>query len=96
MKNIIKSLAFLALIVGAIFIAKPSMAADPAPQPPQGHGSNGNHAPAGAPIDGGLGILLALGAAYGGRKLFLFNRDKKKTAEGNQEDEVCHHIGPHP
>jgi len=38
------------------------------PLPPD-HGQNGNQ-PVGAPIDGGLGILLALGAAYGGRKIY--------------------------
>ncbi len=39
------------------------------PPMPGDHGQNGN-APAGAPIDGGLGILLALGAGYGGRKVY--------------------------
>ncbi|NQV03170.1 MAG: hypothetical protein HQ542_11015 [Bacteroidia bacterium] len=47
------------------------------PPPPANHGQNGN-APAGAPIDGGLGILLALGAAYGGRKVWkAWKRDEK-------------------
>ncbi|MBL7138680.1 MAG: hypothetical protein ISS17_07900 [Bacteroidales bacterium] len=49
-----------------------SAVADPPepPPPPASHGQNGN-APAGAPIDGGLGILLALGATYGGRKAWV-------------------------
>jgi len=55
--------------------------ADP-PLPPAGHGTTGNQAPAGAPIDGGLGILLALGAGYGGLKLY---RARKKAAEEEEE-----------
>ena len=30
-----------------------------------------------APIDGGLGILIAAGALYGGRKLYLKKKEKK-------------------
>jgi len=52
--------------------------ADNPPPPPSGHGSNGNQAPAGAPIDGGLGILLAMGAVYGGKKLYQARKDKQK------------------
>ena len=80
MKNIIKSLAFVALLVCVIFITKP-VKADP-PGPPAAHGQTGNQAPAGAPIDGGLGILLALGAGYGGVKLY---RKRKKEAETEEE-----------
>ncbi len=42
-----------------------------APDPPTTHDIGG-----GAPIGGGLFILLGLGAAYGGKKLY----DKRKTA----------------
>jgi len=47
------------------------------PTPPGEHGGNTN-APAdgGAPIGGGLFILLGLGAAYGGRKLYLMNKEE--------------------
>ena len=41
--------------------------------------------PVGAPIDGGLGILLAMGAAYGGKKLYKARQDKKKEAEEQME-----------
>lgn len=47
------------------------------PAPPARHGEGGNNAPAGAPIDGGLGILLAMGAAWGGAKHFR-DRNRKK------------------
>ena len=78
MKNIIKYLAFVSLIALAIFITKPVQADPPAPPPPGGHGSTENQEPSGAPIDGGLGLLLALGAGYGGLKLY---RSRKKKEE---------------
>lgn len=45
------------------------------PPPPPGGGSGGNQnqnggGGGGAPVGGGLGILLALGAAYGGKKIY--------------------------
>ncbi|MBE0648442.1 MAG: hypothetical protein IH596_11730 [Bacteroidales bacterium] len=46
------------------------------PPPPGGHGETGNQDPRGAPIDGGLGILLALGATYGGYKIYKNRKDK--------------------
>ena len=50
----------------------------PPPLPPANHGNDGDSR--GAPIDGGLGILLAMGAAYGGYKGYKFYREKKKEA----------------
>ena len=55
--------------------------ADGPPPPPGGTtgdgstntGGNAN----GAPIDGGLGILLAMGIAYGGRKLYKARKEKE-------------------
>ncbi len=40
------------------------------PEPPSGHGSGSNQNGGNAPIGGGLTILLGLGAAYGGKKLY--------------------------
>lgn len=41
------------------------------PPPPSGHGSGGNQpAGGGAPVGSGIGILIALGAAYGGKKVY--------------------------
>jgi hypothetical protein len=75
MKNKFRILAIsltVGLLIGisAISIAQP-------PNPPGGHGSEGNQAPAGglAPIGSGLVILLGMGAAYGTKK--LFNARKK-------------------
>ena len=54
--------------------------ADPPDPPPMpgNHGQNGAP-PVGAPIDGGLGILLALGATYGGKKLWTAYHKGRKT-----------------
>jgi len=54
--------------------------ADGPPPPPGNPGSGGGGGgPVGAPIDGGLGILLAMGVAYGGRKFFQARKSKKKA-----------------
>ncbi len=47
------------------------------PPPPGGSGGSGpggSDLPVGAPIDGGLSILLVLGAAYGAKKSFNQNK----------------------
>jgi hypothetical protein len=45
------------------------------PPPPDGHGGDTNQPANGsAPIGSGLGILLALGAAYGGKKVWDYRR----------------------
>ena len=82
MKNIIKSLAFVSILALAIFITKPVKAENP-PPPPPGTGNAGNQGPgpAGGPIDGGLGILLALGAGYGAKKLYKLKKEKEEVPE---------------
>ena len=50
---------------------------NPPPPPGGGHGGGGNSQ--GAPIDGGLGILLLLGAGYGAKKLYIARKEKKTT-----------------
>ncbi len=51
------------------------------PPPPNGGSnpnSNGNvPVGGGTPIGGGLGILLVLGAAYGGKKIFKMTREQE-------------------
>ncbi len=65
MKTILK---LIALGFGLILsTALPASSDEPGPPPPPpGHGSGGNQGQ--APIDGGLGLLLAMGAAYAGKK----------------------------
>ncbi|MCX6283198.1 MAG: hypothetical protein NTW31_03035 [Bacteroidetes bacterium] len=67
------------------FIAK---ADDPAPPSPGSHGSSSNQGPAGGPIDGGLGILLAMGAGYGGIKYYQLKRSKKDKTDDHDENDV--------
>ena len=58
--------------------------ADPPPPPgPGGSPVSGGGTPVGAPIDGGLGILLAMGSAYGARKFY-----KARKHKNEKEDKV--------
>ena len=56
----------------------------PDPPGPPGSGKDGStqgggQIPVGAPIDGGLGILLALGLGYGGKKLYNARKSKQEN-----------------
>ncbi len=72
MKNLVKIAVFVALLPGGIIFNQAwcDPPSEPPPPPGGGHGSSGNEGPAGAPIDGGLGILFLLGTAAGGIKLY--------------------------
>jgi hypothetical protein len=79
MKTLTKALTtVLILITIILFTINPLIAQNGDPPPPPGeHGQNGNQPPGGcAPITGGIGILLALGAAYGGNKLRNTRKNK--------------------
>ncbi len=78
MKKICKFLIVFFILNSSFFISF----AD-SPPPPAEHGATGNQDPKGAPIDGGLGILLALGAGYGGMKLY-----KNRKNAGREEEKV--------
>ena len=61
------------IITLTLFFVLPLLTiADPPPPPGSGGGAapGGGQTPVGAPIDGGFGILLALGLAYGGKKIY--------------------------
>ena len=82
MKNIakrVKITLILTLFMGWGVIA---MAQGPPPPTPGGHGLQGNKAPGetggGAPIGGGIAILLSLGAAWGGKKVYQAYKDRDK------------------
>jgi hypothetical protein len=51
----------------------------PPPMPGEGHGSLNDQpaGPIGGPIDGGLSIMLVLGAMYGGQKLYKTVKEEK-------------------
>jgi hypothetical protein len=68
----------LILVLFAI-MALPLLSLSDVPPPPNGTGGGGpggGGTPVGAPIDGGVGILLALGLAYGGKKLYDVRKEK--------------------
>ncbi len=85
MHTIRKTLLTLTFLLSGIFIFH-AMADEPLDNPPPppggGHGGGGNTQ--GAPIDGGLGILLALGAGYGAKKLYKARKDKNETDSNDQ------------
>ena len=77
LKNILKVFVVL-LFVGGSF----TVSAQP-PPPPAGSGNDSTNKLGGnAPIGGGLFILLGLGAAYGGRK--VYNLRKELNEDSNQ------------
>lgn len=68
-KNLIKSVLVSFIIAIAFLMATP-VQADP-PEMPGGHGESGDTPPGGgAPIASGLAILIGLGGAYAGRKIY--------------------------
>ena len=74
--SIIACLMFLPTLSSNLFAQAP-------PKPPSSdggttviHGASTDQA--GAPIDGGLSILLLLGSAYGGVKRYLLRKKEKK------------------
>ena len=69
MKKIVLTITIL--LVGICLHAQPV-------PPPSGYGQNGNQQPGGgAPVDGGLSILLVMAVVYGCKKTYL----TKKTVD---------------
>jgi hypothetical protein len=50
------------------------------PPPPSDPGGSGNQTPTGgqAPLGNDLGLLLAMGVAYGGKKVYHYHKHKKE------------------
>ena len=71
MKKIIAPILFTFLV----FFSFNGFSEDP-PSPPPAHGENSNQPGGNAPIGGGLFILIGLGAAYGGKKIYDMNKEK--------------------
>ncbi|PKP29717.1 MAG: hypothetical protein CVT99_16095 [Bacteroidetes bacterium HGW-Bacteroidetes-16] len=77
-----KNIVTIVLIGSLLFIGQNMLAQDPPPPPSGGHGQSGNSTNGGgAPIGGGVGILLALGAAYGGKKVYGLFQNQEKLEE---------------
>ena len=79
-----KKLIYFSLIAFFICLSI-AVLADGPPPPPDPSSGGGHGGPVGAPIDGGLGILLAMGVAYGGKKLYKA-RKKDKADEPATEN----------
>ncbi len=74
MKKHILSFAFTLLL--GLFSFNAFSQSPPPPPTGVGHGQTGNQNGGSAPIGGGLFIMLGLGAAYGGKKLYhLFDNE---------------------
>jgi len=77
----IKNMFLKTLSILFLVLLTHSLQADtPPPTPPGAHGQAGNQAPeagGGAPIDGGVTILLVLGAVYGTKKIFAVKKDQE-------------------
>ena len=82
MKNLRKFLLTLVFLITSMCMIQ-VLADNPldAPPPPPGGGHGGGGNQTGAPIDGGTGILMALGAAYGTYKLLKSRKAIKETEE---------------
>jgi hypothetical protein len=79
MKKLIRFLVLTTFILTAPILID-SLSAQPWPGE-QGDGSSVGGAPigGGAPVGGGSLILLALGAAYGSRKVYILRRKEQST-----------------
>jgi len=73
--KILKRITLTLLVIIGLTLSIDSMGQG-APDPPSGnHGQSGNQPGGNAPIGGGLLILLGLGAAYGGKKLYEMKKE---------------------
>jgi hypothetical protein len=63
------------LIMAMLSVSPVLIAQDP-PPPPGNHGETGNQSPpgGGVPIGSGIALLLALGTAYGARKIYQMKK----------------------
>ena len=74
--NLLKKVAITRVIIFGLAFSFDSIGQTTPPQPPSaGHGQSDNQEGGQAPIGGGLFILLGLGAAYGGRKLYQMRKE---------------------
>jgi len=71
------------ILTALIIISSTGLFAQPVPPPSGGgnggHGLNGNQQ--GAPLDGGLSILMLIGAVYGAKKAYGFKKIEAKEKE---------------
>lgn len=73
MKTIIK-ISIISFVFSLIFLLPLGLSADP-PDMPGSHGTDGDAPGGGAPIGSGIIMLVALSAAYGGKKTYQLKKD---------------------
>jgi hypothetical protein len=74
MKRIKNNIIGLFLVLTLFFAASVTFAQTDAPPPP-GHGTSTQNVPGGgAPVGEGVVLLIAMGAAYGARKVYSMRR----------------------
>lgn len=78
MKKILIKLAF---IIALTISSTALLAQGGPPDPPGDPGTGGGPVGGNAPIGGGIAILLSLGAAYGGRKVYKYWQSQKEDLE---------------
>ena len=74
--SIMKTRFFLLFIFTVVTITH-SVALPPPPPPPDPGDAPGCWPPPCIPIDGGISLLIAAGVVYGGRKLYVIQKEKK-------------------
>jgi hypothetical protein len=88
------------IAISVLIFTISSLSAQVAPPPNNGGGENsqtpqeGGNAPVGgggAPIGSGLFILLGLGAAYGGKKIYNF-RSEQKSVRSEHKSALSEHL----
>jgi hypothetical protein len=67
---------YLLLLIFIIGVGSICVALPPPPPPPGGGDVPGCWPPPCIPIDGGISLLIAAGAIYGGRKLYSKQKEK--------------------
>lgn len=72
-----KSIKLILAGIFILFLSVETMAQSGPPDPPPDHGSDEDQLPAGAPLGGGLFVLLTTGLAYGGKKVYSLMKGNK-------------------
>lgn len=74
--------AIFAIVIVSLFFSVQGLMADTNPPNPPGAPEAGDQPiGGGAPIGSGIAILLSLGAGYGAKKLYHFNKEKEELED---------------
>jgi len=81
MKKVVIHTLRILMIIAGLSLSQITYSQNAPPPPPtsggaEGTGGTSDQRTGGAPIGGGLFILLGLGAAYGGKKLYDLRKEK--------------------